>query len=822
MGLQDRLPLLVRRQSAPSSVLTGAAPYSLDIGEDDLLTGVNIWSDGGLVGLQILFEDTDGAAQKSAPVTRPGLTLTTEPTAAVVLQAGERLTGVTGTRADRQAGGHVTSLTLRTTTREIPVIPGASGSTFAIDFASVGVGAVAAGFFGEASATGLSIGLSAFIRGPFSIGQPKTLWVNRDAGLNPPVEDKTAELTGTTTLGAGDKNLGIPNGTWLATEISRVVQEGETLRVVREDRDDEVFRFVGLKPAPAAAPLRMLYRSEANQRMIEVELPIGRGTLQVVDDKSVTRPKPPLGGSTADRQTWGGTFTLPERTTFDDYLFRGHDIFRTNPQNMQKTDGLKQFVFKYPDDDSKDFHTHSTDSGIKVAANGSFFVPKVEAGEYKVTYAASTETEYQESWTQSAGGKVGVGKESSFSANAEFRQSVTNGVSNAAGSTVSIARQFSYVHVLDKALVTLDPTFVSRVRELLDEMAQGETPRVAGFLEAFGTHYANAVTFGGMYFQERHFKKAGMLKKLEAGISVEVEASSGFGPFSASVNAKESNDRSDSVKRDNEDETDLVRAIGGELSTGGGFHLGGKSVPILMDLRPLPDILNPVYFPDSEGVDRAALAQLRELLFVTILEQAESLPKFGNTSRLPGTVFEIQIFDVLALQGNLTELSHLEINLSTTGRATAIANSHPSGPAALVNGPLRNTLVDGVGTLEDLRLQTKDRFYIATGARVSVAGQVRETLPESKFNLTLTVRGKWRNPQDRDIENLLLTPVGVSFDAEDGDPNSGPSSLRYSDFTTEMSFARFRVPRSGGEIIVRIGFRNAGLPLAFTAAGAGN
>lgn len=817
------LPQILLRRSVPSNRIS-AIPYNLELTEEDTVTGVNIWADNGLVGIQVIFDDADGISRTTLPILRPGLSPTTAPTATIDFKR-ESFIGISGTKADRQDGGHVSSLSFRTTKRTIPAIAGASGSTFAIDLDSIGVGALLIGFFGEVSGAGLTIGLSALIRGPFPIGEPATLWVDRNTGIGDPAEDLGGELTG---ISSG--NLKKPNPTWATTEVFRVIQDGETLRLVHEEGKDEIFRYVGIKRTLDSAPIRMLYRSDQDQRLIEVEPPIGKGTLQIfLDSVREIKPMPPYPdrSKNKDALTWDGTFNLPERTGFDDYLYCGHDIFKINPVNLQHSTGKgsddrqnptaakRQFVFKYPDGDSFDYHTTTFESGVRVAPNGSFFVPRQLSEEQMVTHEVTTEREYHHTWSQSVGVKLGFnfggeGPNGSFSENEEFRNAVTSAVSDSFGLTVSTARALTHVHVLDKARIRLDPIFVSRVEELLNAISQDETPGITRFLDAFGTHFANAITFGGQYFMERRFTKTGMMKKLEAGVSVGVDASIGFGPFTAGINANEKDDVSNSVKRNTEDEKVIVRTVGGELSVPNGFHLAGKPVPIMMDLRPLTDLLNPIFFPDT---DRNLLAQLRDQIFVTVFEKSNKSDIFSSASRLPATVFEIKISDVVGLQEHLSVLDRLEINVSTTGPATNIARTHPAGPTVAINGPLRNvTGPDGLGTLEDLVVNVGDRFYISP-SRLREDGKVLIALPESKLDLRLTVRGKWINPGDHNIEgHLLLTVDSISL-VKDGDVNEGSASLRYSQFTKEENFAQFRVPRAKGNIIVRMSYRNQGLPL---------
>jgi hypothetical protein len=124
--------------------------------------------------------------------------------------------------------------------------------------------------------------------------------------------------------------------------------------------------------------------------------------------------------------------------------------------------------------------------------------------------------------------------------------------------------------------------------------------REAALLDEYGTHYPYAVTYGGMAFAEaQHVEfevstgqqtdnqvkasaKGIVDEMLELGIKGSAEWGSGTSSSSGTgIDAT------------------FVGTYGGSIARGGGWTLTrGEEVPLLLDLRPLHELLSPIYFQD--------------------------------------------------------------------------------------------------------------------------------------------------------------------------------------------------------------------------------
>ena len=116
------------------------------------------------------------------------------------------------------------------------------------------------------------------------------------------------------------------------------------------------------------------------------------------------------------------------------------------------------------------------------------------------------------------------------------------------------------------------------------------------------------------------YSKSSITRKLSVGESLSVDASVDIeGILEAGISAKESVDASFTKKTKHDEEHTSFTTIGGEGS-GGSFHLGDKVVPILLDLRPLTDLLNPVLFTGFAASDAEArfTPDLLKLLFAKV------------------------------------------------------------------------------------------------------------------------------------------------------------------------------------------------------------
>ncbi len=169
--------------------------------------------------------------------------------------------------------------------------------------------------------------------------------------------------------------------------------------------------------------------------------------------------------------------------------------------------------------------------------------------------------------------------------------------SRSVAQVVGYSRTKSYAIILDHAEAELSAGFLTAVA---DAQLEG---RYDDLIERFGTHYAYAVTYGANGKMTRNITSEAFQNALaeSKGNRLEGEVSvvgSSIGGFTDSMKSN-LNTSSGSVTNEN----GTFEAVGGNGSWNeGGFARGDRVVPILLDLRPLDELLNPINFPDQPDV----------------------------------------------------------------------------------------------------------------------------------------------------------------------------------------------------------------------------
>ena len=181
-------------------------------------------------------------------------------------------------------------------------------------------------------------------------------------------------------------------------------------------------------------------------------------------------------------------------------------------------------------------------------------------------------------------------------------------------------------------------------------------------IRSFGTHYPYAVTYGAaakitQSVTEDRFKK---LTEWNAGISREMAggALGQSGSVRGSINAGTVSGSSGNMGTEN---TTFV-AVGGNGSWNeNGYSLGPTPYPILLDLRPLHELLNHLNFPDQPDVYTRVRAELKRTLEAYMAHHAD---KVSDRSLLP------------AIQPRKLETWHLYVReVWCTGKGALLVHS---------------------------------------------------------------------------------------------------------------------------------------------------
>jgi hypothetical protein len=186
--------------------------------------------------------------------------------------------------------------------------------------------------------------------------------------------------------------------------------------------------------------------------------------------------------------------------------------------------------------------------------------------------------------------------------------------------TVSHFGYFSsdFAVMLDKQNVALTPEFISDVNALV----RSRQPDYAFFLERWGTHYVHAATFGQTGQLLTTFTSSQVSQMHSSGVDVSTAVSVGvsFDGMGASAGVDV-----DDAKAQSEKMHSLMGGEVGEWTCTGGSTCDGKqssagnAPPVLLDLRPISDLVGPPFF---RNVAPAQLFETRKALAEHVAEYA--------------------------------------------------------------------------------------------------------------------------------------------------------------------------------------------------------
>ncbi|MEO0690545.1 MAG: MAC/perforin domain-containing protein [Pseudomonadota bacterium] len=209
---------------------------------------------------------------------------------------------------------------------------------------------------------------------------------------------------------------------------------------------------------------------------------------------------------------------------------------------------------------------------------------------------------------------LSVGRQSSRETMSAMRNS------QSVAQLVGYSRAKSYAIIVDHSDAKLSGDFLTAV----------EDARIAGDYRAlvnrFGTHYAYAVTYGASAKMTQDISEEAFSTVLSETEGDRTEAElrihgSSVGGFNESMRGG-LNGTSGSIGN----EGGRFVAVGGNGSwDSGGYSRGDRVAPILLDLRPLDELLNPINFPNQPEVYTRVRAELAQSINAYLASQSGPL-----------------------------------------------------------------------------------------------------------------------------------------------------------------------------------------------------
>jgi hypothetical protein len=387
-----------------------------------------------------------------------------------------------------------------------------------------------------------------------------------------------------------------------------------------------------------------------------------------------------------DKIKWGGTFSLDQRPPLLAFNFAGYNLAKMDYKDFQVNTGADKNIFKMPDENSQDYY-FAADG--KILPNGIIFKNDRHGFNKARSHTISTEEEHKKAWNMNLGISIGVPDAMSFGLNYSHQESVDRMKATNKMHGVSITQEALYALVLDKSKIELSPEFLDMIylirdtylkfgdRDLEEDYSGSKSNLLQLYywmISTYGTHYAYAVTYGGSAYQE--FELSGKQTKLtkEQGTQISAEMSGTAEGVQGGINGGGGNSSMDLDGDGIEDKISNIETIGGSLSSGqdgGSWSLhDGSEVPIMLDLRPIYELLSPVFFDDP-----VIYTEVRAGLKMALDKYQDFIDQDLNSWVLPPKEYDIE-YNV-----NFTKVTNLN-QVNVIGRIGFSSNN--------VDPPLQN------------------------------------------------------------------------------------------------------------------------------------
>lgn len=492
----------------------------------------------------------------------------------------------------------------------------------------------------------------------------------------------------------------------------------------------------------------------------------------LVGDKLFSRPSPGL-TARVNAVELGLTEVFVYQSNLDNVKAsrRGYDITSQDGFDLLNNDKLE--VFK------EIFGNQYRILEKRTVPLGFNLVPEVKQGMIYSRNFLSSETEIQSSVADTYGGKArsglapgGVILAPSVSAGVDFSKSIAKSMRDAQSSSraVGYSRTKLYAIVVDHPFIELSDNFIDAIEDA--RRYGGDDIRYYDrIIEKFGTHYPYAVTYGAnaeMAFtssEKSTFERKDSASSRRAEAEFEAVVASVSGYIGEAITSR----RAESDITGSERAT--FQAVGGNGSWDqNGFAAGERPAPILLDLRPLDELLNPINFPGEPEVYGEVRTRLHKRIRDYTELRAAGLSDWPIYDTTPDGKYYTEAFPDLVF--NFEEQSYVQSTLTvetvggrTFGEYLTFQNLSDNPSLKSVSLPLSRT---DDGSYKMIKHQKYEELFAAGAATqrdyqlYSLDGRLRgpvrlTALPEGPIILEI-------NAGRDDAERIELQPWSEALD----------------------------------------------------------
>jgi hypothetical protein len=173
--------------------------------------------------------------------------------------------------------------------------------------------------------------------------------------------------------------------------------------------------------------------------------------------------------------------------------------------------------------------------------------------------------------------------------------------------------QFAFV--LNKYYAALDPDLKARIQRIRDLPDADRASEYERFVTDYGTHYANAITFGAKGERQLRMSQSQVMAMNESQTDVSVGITAGYMGNGGGVDVDTSKQNMQKITNGTSSEDrNWFCYSGGTCNEG--IPSGDSALPVQLDLRPISELLAPPFFADDvvittlrDGVNREVARQ---------------------------------------------------------------------------------------------------------------------------------------------------------------------------------------------------------------------
>lgn len=321
----------------------------------------------------------------------------------------------------------------------------------------------------------------------------------------------------------------------------------------------------------------------------------------------------------AEKVAVSDSFAFENMARSVEYNYHGHNVTQMSPlpggassssNGTEKPYQGKIFHMFDPTDETSREYTVQVPVVIPWGTNY-FSIQK--GAVHETENVATTTREFQESFGFSLGASIGIPEVASFSNNTSFEKTVQAMREEKRTAIYSNANYTFYALVADRAHLALDAKFILAINDL----SSGKLGFQA-FFDTYGTHFANAVAYGQRARFHTLISEEAMKEEISKQWETKSDASATIKgvAFGISTGYKKSNGNSLANQKKFRETVSIVE--GGTLSNSSEeMTLGDNQstvVPVAFDLRPIWQLLSPLYF-DDPAIYRDLRSDMQKELF---------------------------------------------------------------------------------------------------------------------------------------------------------------------------------------------------------------